>query len=795
MAFKGHITLDGKEYLLTSLPQKTFVNQMAPAIGQGESKYQDGTSWAAWIQKDWQDGNGKLDPVEQAGFLYGEVESRVPHQLILPGKLSFSDRRTIDGTTADCRYVPTLAQGFFTNIAGSVYGTDEYNGIYIPFHTPATLSYIWAFWVYGSVPDSMTIPLEFKIFSNSAGSPGASLFSVGATYSAHNQSMQWVGGRFDNALGTLAVNTDYWLYAPTEKVAYGSSGYGTFTKGVRSGSYVSTSRYALYASTLYSLDASTGNQINHYGNGFFRFNGNLYCYTGIDEQGAGSNFTKLYKYSTVNSNWTVVGSIGSLRSVTSAVVFGDKVYFSGGLYAGESTKLVTMTTAEVLANGVDDASLLANYNGFLYKAYGNLLEYSNDGLTWEPTTTYGDPISVGSSEYDITGMAGMNGNFYVCTPSGLYQIADGGFSVPIAPWGSNDPLNGSRMVAFQGALYVTVGGRLVRFSSDGRFQDVWMTREDDLLSARVGRVYDICQTNNWLIAIVAQAAGSSAFVNTIPTIWALQGDSWHYISTLPVATNTFDPAEGVNYNVFYDRTLRKLWAITPSNIPFNVYVPDFTLNPFNDSSQLYALNGWIEWDWFDSPIFDVLKDYDSVSIVGENFSSDCYAVIYWKDDSSTVFEILGTISSNVSTLRWVITNANRPATRRFKLGILLVCPTGSTTPRIRAIRVKYLPMLRDWYQWNLQIDVSGTAAYPEEGVNGEVNTRTLATIHNDLQTVAKGIGTYLYTDIDGTQYEVKVKAANFPYSKFEYNRESGAKEYEGVWNFTLEQATTDPYPP
>lgn len=797
MAFKGHITLDGKDYVLRNLPTKTFVNQMAPAIGQGESKYADGTSWAAWIQRDWQEGNGKLDPLEGGGYLFGEVESRVPKQLILPGKLNWTG--TLKTSESPVLNNPDDITGSFVVGSGG-YERVAYSALGSVISAASTI-YIY-------IAAASDINIRAAIYTNTAGSPGtlvAGLEKDLPTNGFQKDTFRWeIAGGFDaGLLAALTPATTYWLViyptsaADSFKMAY-STGAPTLTwKRRTSGTWATTGLTAInpvYVSNVGALSAAGSYGTN--GQGFFRFNTQLYAYSGA----------YVYKWDSTDNEWDLVatlkenGGLQQVNNTSSAVVFGDYVYFShdGGLAHNR------MSTAHAIVETAGEVSLYAKYGGYLWRAVNHQLDYSDDATTWEPTTTFGSPINVGSSDSPIMGMCGMGESLFVSTAEGLHQIMPGDFAVGKAPWSGLTYNNGSTMVNHDGALYIIVNGRVLRYTEDQRIQDVWMSREDDMLRKAIGNPVAMTTMNNWLVVLVEPPLPSYALLLSgaytladalgQPTVWAMQGSSWHPLMTLPVAGGEFPFYIYHRKNIFYDRLTQRLQVSITGSI-FNIYIPDHTLNPYNDAYTIYAHNAWIEWDWFDGNIFEVYKDYESVTIIGENLSATCYVEVYWMDDASTAWELLGSATSNVSTLRWDVDRGDRPNTRRFKLGCRLVTKDGSETPRIRAIRVKYMPMLRDWYQWNLQIDVAGTAANPQEGVEGHVNTRTAATIHDDLETIAKATGIFLYTDIDGTQYEVKVRTASFPYSKYEYNENAAAVEWEGVWNLTIEQTNPDAYVP
>lgn len=641
-------------------------------------------------------------------------------------------------------------------------------------------------WIYANIPASTGI--TFAIYTNSGSNLPDTLVSS-ATYTPpeENTGYYWHGVSFST---TLTANTSYHLVVyPTSSGSFewmvtnpatgGDAGADTYAG---TGSYYNGSSWAALTmiggttlsitTNLNPLATSTTNA----GAGLFRFNGNLYCYSN----------NRVWKFSDANywSEWTSVSAITNITAVTSAINFGSTVYFGN---EGGDGDYATMNTSEVISDAGADGHIFAKFRGYLWRANANYVEYTSDGSTWEPTATLGDPIYVSDTSDPITGLCGLNDKMYAMTTAGIVPIYAGDIVYGIQTWGSLDPQNGMSPVEFEGAIYVIVGGRVIRYTEDGTTQDVWMTRDSDLLTGRIGRVWDLTRTNNWLVALVGGADADDK-----PTIWAFQKSSWHHIATLPSSTST---ASGLatDYGLYYDRATSRLWAITPDFVTYYWYIPDYSINPYNDPNSRYMATAWVEWDWFDSQVLEAPKDFDSVTIMGENFSSTRYVDVYWQDDASTDWEYLGRADANHEELRWSIDGGTRPNSRRLKLGFLITTEDSTETPRIRAFRVKYHLMVRDWFRWNLQVDVSGrSGAYQMLG-DGTRNTLTAAQIKAAIDTLVTQVPPFVYQDVDGSTYEVKVLDGNFQYTKYEYNEATTDEWWEGVYSLVIEQVTQGTY--
>lgn len=778
---RTEIKLNDVYYKLTRLPQQTLANQMASKVGQGSSEYGDLTTWSAWIQEDWQEGVGKIKPHRGGGFLYGEAESRVPGQLILPQRIRQLQREELAGVTGR-----TMAGDFPASITVSSTGTNRRAAT--AFDTGTTFSPLSTckMWIYANIPSGTDLTLA--IYTNS-GSDLPNTLVASATYTPpeENTGYYWHGTSFST---TLSANTTYHLvvypttsgsfeWMVTDPATGGDAGADTYAGG---GSYYNGSAWG-YLSMIGGTTLSITTNLNplatsttNAGAGLFRFNGNLYCYSN----------NRVWKFSDANywSEWTSVSAITNITAVTSVVVFGDTVYFGN---EGGDGDYCTMNTSEVISDAGADGHIFAKWKGLLWRANDNYVEYSGDGSTWEPTTTFGDPIYVSDASDPVTGMCGMGNVMYVATTAGLVPVFEGDVVVGGRTWGSLDAQNGMRMVEFEGALYCIVNGRVIRFTEDGSMQDVWMTRDDDVLAGRIGQVWDLVRVNNWVFALVGATAS-----NGKPTIWAYQNNSWHHIATLPNSVST-EGGLAADYGLYYDRVTSRLWAITPDFVTYHWYIPDYSLNPYNDPLSRYMATAWVEWDWFDGAILEVYKDYDSVTIMGENLSSGQHAEVYWKDDDSTAWEYLGDATSNITELRWSIDSGTRPNTRRLKLGFLIFTDSTTESPRIRAFRVKYHLMVRDWFRWNVQIDVSGRTEAYQLLADGTRNTLNQTQIKANLDALSKRVPPFVYQDVDGQTYEVKITDANMPYTKYEYNESTTSEWWEGTYNLVIEQVTQDVY--
>jgi hypothetical protein len=771
---RGEVQLNGVHYKLKGLPTQTLANQMASKIGQGESEYGDLTDWSAWIQQDWTAGVGKIKPHLNEGFLYGELESRVPGQLILPQTQDAYMMVMYDVSSAFKAWsLPMSWLG--TTLTRTTYAlaNNNYLAWQVNSNNGAGAQTIDLFTVavFGECDDATV--LRADVYSNTGDNPNATLANGSLTVTNDIPGPKW---HFISVTATgLSDATNYFIVLrPTTGsiTLHGVSNLTpamtvrTSTNGTVWSSLTTFQPFMALGAGLISAAAATAACKAVWA---ITYSTHAQGVAVIGEPNLSSGTAvAIYTRDDDSPHLTYRNDYGTLPP-TSAAVYNDLIYVARGSTGNIVSFALNLTGSGTL--GSVAADLLLSAGGYLWRALGNDLYYTADVSTW---TTVG---AVCSGPYTIRSMAMMGGDLYLACDDGLYQNAPGDFVRGILPWSPHSD-NGKSMVNFEGALYVTVNGRVLRFTQDGSAQDVWVRRDADLPASRLGTVIRLATTDSALVALVNGSTGQDS-------VWAFQDNSWHHIATMPSLSASV---------LYYDRVLEKLWVGGSSGPLWGIRFSSSARNPYNDASTTYMPAGWMEWDWFDSTVLEKYKDYDAVTIIGENFSSGVNARIYWKDDGSTGWELLGTIDENNEQIRWTYPYTTRPDTRRFKLGMLLQTNDADETPRVQAIRVKYHLMIDDWWRWSLQVDVSGTAEAYQMSTDGTRNTLTSAQIKSNLEALAADRHIpFLYVDVDGTSYEVKIKDANFSYTSQQYIEATSTGRWEGVFNLVVEQITDSPY--
>jgi hypothetical protein len=713
--------------------------------------------WNEWVQEDWPLGVGRVDPM-MGGFLYGELDSRVPKQLILSqGMEAYTPIRSLVATqytsfalmpgqfsSSTTRATRTLTTGSGSpylgwKLLGEITGTGSYD--------------VAAVWVYGECANGTV--LRADIYSETSSSPGTSAGNASITVTNDFPGPQW--HKIAVSVTARDVETSYWaVIRPTT---------GTFivhgTGNVANPNVQDSAAGSVWASVttfqpFYLIEVVTNefssatdnppNQIarivpcDHAGGVLFIGNAEPAA-LGVLRIGAWTRTAGIPYLQMQGSN--------STDSATDAAIFNNLIFIATNdeVHSTPLTGTGIFSDATVaFPNFPSQCKNLLSFGGYLWvtklnaDSLATTVQYSGDLSTW---TNIGQ---VCSSPYEIRSLAGMERDVYCACDDGLYRIAPGDVVEGIVPW-QPDSTNGRSMCNYGGALYIVVNGRILRYAQDGSIQDVWVSRDDDLPANRLGEVVYVCATDLWLVALVLSTSGRSS-------VWAKQDDGWHHITTLP--TNTAS-------TMTYDRDSNKLWIGTSNGYAFAVYMPVNALNPFNDTTSIYMPAGWIQQDRYYGGQYLLDKDFESVTIVGDNLSANVNVKVYFQDEGSTDWESLGTADTDGEELRWS-NHAIRPQGKWCKLGVLLTTNDADETPRVRAIIVKNLPMVNDRIRDTVTLTLKSNVEMPD----GTPDSFTLAQQLTHIKSMIGSVIPIIYEDPLAVQYEVKVVDWNMGVTRFDH---------------------------
>lgn len=747
---KGHIKLGAVGSTLRSYKlvnersyRRVTANPYSAKISTGGGTYDDLEPFAYFLQTDWQSGIGHRNPEE--GLLSSTAETRVPNQIILPQMVTQSDSRNDDDSATDCRNIgKRAATGTLTTTPS---GQGNYSLIVVKLTFAGSLPSDFAFSIYGRALTENALVYSVSRGTDPNSTPdtvaSGTLSAVGAgqeyRWYTSNSNFSWSGGS----------GSTYWLYIGGLSTGDGfewvcTNSYTdavTYVLPVGSGTYQTVSTYPIFTTNLYGLSPSSAV------NTIVRFNSTLYAGIG----------TQLYKYTAATDTWAAVGS------ARAGTIWDLKVWDST-LHIGIGTgNYDTLSTSDVYTTAGVTATHFMKYGGYLWRRWGNSIYYSADGSTWSSAITIPD------SSAGWTGMAGMGDVVYVATTEGLYYIAPGDVLVGVTRWGSVRSTNGTRLSHHQGSLYCILDGGVAQISVSGgsaSILPIWVERDDDLVAAYLEQPTWLTSTNNWLVATVQQSSSP-----TKSSLWAWTGQGWHFLAEVPLYKGDF---------AYYDVTTSSLWVGSQAGVFFKIRVPDYTLNPANDSSSTYMPSAWFETGWITGGLKDVVKDWESVYINGDYLGASQYVDIYYKSSRSGAWTYLGTVDDYGEEARWS-TYASRPAVKELKLGFRLFSKSLTVTPDIDVIRLKFLPNVNDRWQWTLPIEVGPG----QEMIDGTLNTYTVAQMRSHLEALVQSTPPFLLEDIDGTQYEVVCTGASVDVARLDHYNNEIVPWY--IYTMTLEQ--------
>jgi hypothetical protein len=467
-------------------------------------------------------------------------------------------------------------------------------------------------------------------------------------------------------------------------------------------------------------------------------------------------------------------------------LFDGKIYFAlSGKLAHYPAAYGSITTTATDAHGFEV------WNGYLWRFFNNSVYYSADASTWT------GPIDIGGSDYAVRSICGLDQQVYVATDEALWMIAPGDIAVGIMRWGTVSSENGADMINHQNALYIAVGGRVIRFTPDGTAQDIFASRDDDLVTQRLGRVVSLVGMNTQVVALVQAKTNTGA---GSLSAWAYNGQGWHHITTLPSPRKVVsgDRAElWPSAGLYYDYGVSKcLWIAPTAETAYAISLPDYALNPYNDDASLFMPAGWLEMPRFYGGQVELAKDWESVRVWGD-LSTARPCAVYWQDEGTDIntddelyfpyWEYLGAATTSGQELRWS-DYATRPNSRWIRLALLPYTTLVGRSPRVEAVACKFLPMVTDRTRWQLSILIS-----PEqEMLDGERNTYTVAQQIAHLVSMVQRVPPCIFEDMDGTQYEVKVLNASRNVIRFDALPD-GVTRLQYAYQVTLEQVTDGAY--
>ncbi len=745
----GHIQLGAtastlREYGLVDPRQvvQSSANPFAANISTN-NPYGSLSSYSEWVAENWREGVGKKE-TDVEGMLYAHLDSRFPNQLILP--LGW-----------DYPYSGINPSGGVNYASGDLQVTTAKRST--SFLTGATSYSISSVWVYVDAPDGTYLFVQIMSDNNNLPS-GSTVCNGYGTITKLRPGPIWQ--RVDVTNTTLSTNTRYHVVisgSGTLTLPACTPQSGEFGGLYSSGAWISNSTTFGFvtsfvrANNALGLQDGTGSLLQQNGDEFLIVShGDRFGWI-VSSKGrrfaAYSNALVELGASTI----TTILDTGTAR-ISDVLAVDDVIYVAYG--AGHKTYNVSTNTVTDVA--ATDADLFCLFGGYLWRTSADHVYYSADGSTW---------TDVGALGFGATpsGLAGMNGQMYVATFDALYTIADGDVYVQITTWPTSDERNGVGMVEWDGSLYIPLAEDILRYDGANMMQ-VGLRTGEELPADIQGNVFRLQPTKYFLLASMSPTSQEG-----FGSLWAWNNHGWHGLGLLPQGARGgaiyLDTEEGYLY-----------WAGSYGLIARAIY-PSSVVNPIRDRGEkLFSRTGWIEYDRFYGGYVALDKDFESVYVDTETNAASIS--IYWQDQGSTDWELLGTSTDEDFEKRWS-DYATRPASKWLRLGLLLRTDDEQLTPIVRAHRLKFHTMITDRWRWQIAIACHDR----QQLVDGTINEYDTEDMNTHLNALVRSVPPVIYEDLDGEQYEVKIVSATRQAVQYEYFDNEAHMQW--VWSLALEQ--------
>ena len=709
--------------------QKSLANPFAAKLGSGAGDYADLTDWAAWLMDDWQVGVGQKDPTA-GGFLYAEADTRFANRLLLPplwiptGR-STATIRTVGDVNGSGNLASTITSHHLT-VQNSVWVGRRW--------TQAASETIYDIYFWAEADTSLEWYVAIYADAGGVVDEGAAPLGTTTVTSVEDVGYHWLKAHFASGVALTATTVYWFVVVPstlgeTGTLPAGPNNAGQtylFNDNVGSSPDVPfASSYGPFffpVTSILGTPAASGPEVTD----IVHFNSLTYAASGA----------QLYKYTVATKVWAAVGSAFG-ANITDLHVLGDTLLI--GL--GDSTNYQTMNAAESFSAKAVPGRLFMHWGGLVYRAVANDLYYSSDLTTWSSA------FAIGPDGTLIRGLSGLgnrndptNKDIYLSSDDGLYYFGAADVVTTVTPWPARDSTNGRGMLSWNGDLYIPIRGSLLRYTAGGQMIPIGLDRGEGLPAGQIGKIRALIPLVNWLIALVEPDSATGR-----TTLWAYESEGWHNLAALPMGLGAGGAC--------YEYTNNLLYVGTDKGMVFVQQVPDSADNPVKQSSLEFYPFGWLETDWFAGGLKEVQKDIESIYVSGENIGTTHPVKVYWQDDASTGWELLGTFDAEREEIRWEIDGGTRPDTRQVKLALRLETADRTVTPSVEAVRLKYVDMVTDRNRWQVAIRVADDLLM----LDGNTIERDADQQRSDLDEAAASVPPVILNDLDNNEYEVKVE--------------------------------------
>lgn len=725
------------------LRAKIITTLMSSKLGTGAGDYNDLEDWSYWVTEFLRRGVGRVDPMD-GGFWYSTVDTRFQKQTILSPLLVLTGRTSTADSDANFSSVSDIDD------PQTIGGTGNPTKVAIPFQADGSVSSVWVYMLTGHGQPSATVTIM------SGATPTTTITSGSAASNDLGIGWAW---RKASVSFTAASGTQYWAVVEPPSGSEIDVAISTVPSGAGP-AYAYDGSWAEFQTpggvSLYGFAAADAPVMGEV-TASADFNGTMYV---------GDSNGDIWKWDSGNDLWAQVGTTLAAGVTDMATWFGD-------LYVGigDSNNARKVTVLDAVSDAGFAASFFVVAQGYLWRSVGHEAYYN----TAEDLSTWGPAITVGPDDYSITGLSFLGENIIVATEQALWSIGFGDWVRGVTLWGYYDSSNGANMLNHQGYLYWSQGNSVQRFIENAPILDIW-NREDRLPSELQGTVGGIVGTNRELMVLIDPNEATG-----LPSVWMFNNEGWHHMATLPQGSG--------GSHIAYDPYRQSVWVFDKAGFAWRFLAPVDTSTPLEDPDARFQPDGWLDTGTYYGGLIEIEKDWDAVTVIGENITSATPVDIYYRtpveDEESittedgdeletegtieltirrTAWYLLGTATQNRQRIRWS-DYATRPASDGLRIAFRLRTTDVDNTPVVRAVIVRYHPMITDRWRWSLPIVVANYA----QMYDYVRDTRTYAEVKADLEAlILNRTPPFIFEDVDGTQYEVKTANARERLTKLEY---------------------------
>lgn len=453
----------------------------------------------------------------------------------------------------------------------------------------------------------------------------------------------------------------------------------------------------------------------------------------------------LYKWSTVSRQWEE--QVSFPNPIKSIIEFAGIIFVAFGDAAN-----VIGVDAVTLEQVVTDvrATILVLFNGLLYAAQGNLLQYTN----YESPVVW-DTINVGGPSETITGLAGMMNDvissqiMYVSTQHKLYAVLAGDIVSDVSPWPGVSVMNGRSMLNHMGDIYAPSGEGMVRITKNGDLIPMGIDLGTGLPVEREGSIISIQSTLSFMHILVANATTNE---NLASSVWSWSGEGWHQI----IQCESGKRAVGM----FYSRALNRMFIMQNDGSSLNVFLPDESSVSRKGTNQRYRSSGLVDTCVYYGDLRNVEKMWGEVEVQGAFPAGTSVEVWYSTDETNPISKPTWSISDvNWSYLAAI--NSNRQVSMlpnihgvAIRLRLVLRTESSLVTPTIEAVIVRYIPRIVRQWQWQLTISLPTDCLFYRDGSAVEGYSQELWDTR--LREICTSLVPVEFVDIDGRTFQVVV---------------------------------------